>query len=67
MSGQFHAPAALQPGKEPPVPSGLEAGWPQSGSGRREEEKFLDLTGYRIPTPLLLLHFVFLSFPPMCE
>jgi hypothetical protein len=27
MSGQLHAPAALPPGKEPPVPNGYEAGW----------------------------------------
>jgi hypothetical protein len=27
VSGQLHAPAALSPGKEPPVPIGLEAGW----------------------------------------
>jgi hypothetical protein len=25
--GQLHAPAALPPGKKPPVPVGLEAGW----------------------------------------
>jgi hypothetical protein len=25
--GQLHAQAALLPGKEPPVPMGLEAGW----------------------------------------
>jgi hypothetical protein len=35
VSGQLHAPAALSPGKEPPVPIG-----PQSRSGRRRE-KFL--------------------------
>jgi hypothetical protein len=27
VSGQLHAPAALHPGKEPPVPIGQEAGW----------------------------------------
>jgi hypothetical protein len=27
MSGQFHAPAALSPEKERPVPIGLEVGW----------------------------------------
>jgi hypothetical protein len=27
VSCQFHAPAALPPGKEPPVPIGYEAGW----------------------------------------
>jgi hypothetical protein len=29
VSGQIHAPAALSPGKEPPVPVGYEAGWAQ--------------------------------------
>jgi hypothetical protein len=27
VSGQLHAPAALPPGKEPPVPIGQEVGW----------------------------------------
>jgi hypothetical protein len=27
VSDQFHAPAALTPGIEPPVPIGQEAGW----------------------------------------
>jgi hypothetical protein len=27
VSGQLHDPAALPPGKEPPVPIGKEAGW----------------------------------------
>jgi hypothetical protein len=27
VSGQLHAPTALSPGKEPPVPIGKEAGW----------------------------------------
>jgi hypothetical protein len=27
VSGQLHAPAALPPGKEPPVPTAYEAGW----------------------------------------
>jgi len=27
VSGQFHAPAALPPEKEPLVPIGCEAGW----------------------------------------
>jgi hypothetical protein len=27
VSGQIHAPAALPPGKEPPVPIGYEVGW----------------------------------------
>jgi hypothetical protein len=27
VSGQLHAPAALPPGKDPPVPNGQKAGW----------------------------------------
>jgi hypothetical protein len=27
VSGQFHDPAALPQGKEPPIPVGYEAGW----------------------------------------
>jgi hypothetical protein len=27
VSGELHAPAALPPGKEPPVPVGYDAGW----------------------------------------
>jgi len=27
MSDQFHAPTALPPGKEPPVPIGWDSGW----------------------------------------
>jgi hypothetical protein len=46
--GQIHAPAALPPGKEPPVPIGKEAVWaPELG-----EEKNLAPTGTRTPTPL---------------
>jgi hypothetical protein len=41
-------PAALPPGKEPPVPIGEEAGW---APGRRGEEKILEPTGTRTPTP----------------
>jgi hypothetical protein len=39
VSGQFHAAAALLPGKELLVPIGCEAGWSQSRSGRGGEEK----------------------------
>jgi hypothetical protein len=38
VSGQLHAPAALPPGEEPPVPIGQEAGWAQRRSGRGGEE-----------------------------
>jgi hypothetical protein len=27
VSSQLHAPAALAPGKKPPIPVGQEAGW----------------------------------------
>jgi len=27
VNGQLHPPAALPPGKDPPVPIGYEAGW----------------------------------------
>jgi hypothetical protein len=49
-SCKLHAPAALTPGKESPVPIGQEAGRPQSRSGRHEEN-ILDPTGTPIPTP----------------
>jgi hypothetical protein len=38
ISGQLHAPAALTPEKEPPVPTGKEAGWPHNWSGCCGEE-----------------------------
>jgi hypothetical protein len=39
VSGQLHAPAALPPGKEPPVPIDTRLSGPQSSSGRGGEEK----------------------------
>jgi hypothetical protein len=39
VSGQLHYPAALPPGKDPPVPIGYEMGGPQSRSGCGGEEK----------------------------
>jgi hypothetical protein len=33
VSAQLHTPATLSPGKEPPVPTELEAGWLQIWSG----------------------------------
>jgi len=39
MSDRLHAPAALTPGKEPPVPIGHEDGWRRSWSRRSGEEK----------------------------
>jgi hypothetical protein len=32
VSGQLHVPAALPPGKEPPVPIGYATGWVPGGS-----------------------------------
>jgi hypothetical protein len=52
MSGQFHAPAALSPGKEPPVPIGQDAGWaPEPVLSFEREEKSLPLPeiGPRFP------------------
>jgi hypothetical protein len=51
VSSQLHAPSSLPPEKNPPVPIGEEADGPQNRSGRRWEEKILDPTGTRIPTP----------------
>jgi hypothetical protein len=39
VGGQFHAPAALPPGKEPRYPLDRRLGGPQSRSGRGGEEK----------------------------
>jgi hypothetical protein len=39
VSGQLHAPAALPPGNEPPVPIYRKLSGPQSRSGRGGEEK----------------------------
>jgi hypothetical protein len=39
VSGQLHAPAALSPGKSPWYPLDRRLGWPQSRSGRGDEEK----------------------------
>jgi hypothetical protein len=38
VSGQFHAPAALPPGRETLVPIGEEAGWDPEPSGRGSEK-----------------------------
>jgi hypothetical protein len=51
VSGELYAPASLPPGKEAAVPIGWGQGGPQSRSGRRGEEKILDPTGTRTPTP----------------
>jgi hypothetical protein len=50
-SGQLHAPAALPLGKSPLYLLDWRLGWPQSRSGRDGEEKILDPTGTRTPTP----------------
>jgi hypothetical protein len=39
LSGQFHVPAALPPGREPQVSIWEEAGWATSQPGRGNEEK----------------------------
>jgi hypothetical protein len=54
VSGQFHAPAALPPGKESPVPVGQESGWePVSFWTRWWREKFLAPLGNRTLEPRL--------------
>jgi hypothetical protein len=68
VSGQLHAPAALPPGKDPPVPLDRTLDEAQNWSGRRGEEEVLDPTGTRTPTSpsssrlyvlLLLLFLIF--------
>jgi hypothetical protein len=50
VSGQRHAPAALYPGKGPPVPIVQEAGWaPESVWTQRLEEKPFVSAGHRTP------------------
>jgi hypothetical protein len=52
VSGQLHALAALPSGgKCPRYPLDSRLGGPQSRSGRCGEEKILDPTGTRTPTP----------------
>jgi hypothetical protein len=47
-------PLLLYPrGKSPPYPLDRRLGGPQSRSGRRGEDKIIDPTGTRTPTPLL--------------
>jgi hypothetical protein len=43
VSGQFHAPAALHPGKSPLYPLDRRLSGPQSRSGRGGEEKNSEL------------------------
>jgi len=48
LSGQFHVPAALAPGKELPVPTGQEPGWdPEPVLTRWHREKFPAPAGNR--------------------
>jgi len=49
VSGQLHVPAALYPGKEPPVSIGLEAGWAHSRFGRGDKRS--DHNPYRELNP----------------
>jgi hypothetical protein len=44
-------PCRFTPGERAPVRIGQEAVWAQSRSGRRGEEKILNPTGTRTPTP----------------
>jgi hypothetical protein len=48
VNGQLHAPAALSPGEDPPVPIGQEAGLaPEPFWTLWRREKFLDPAGER--------------------
>jgi hypothetical protein len=47
MSDQLHAPAAIPPGKESPVPLERRLGGPQRLCGRYEEDKNL------LPLPVI--------------
>jgi hypothetical protein len=49
VSGQLHAPAALLPGKEPPIPMGEEAVWAPEPILMLLRRKNLALTGNRTP------------------
>jgi hypothetical protein len=50
VGGQRHAPAALYPGKGPPVPIGQEAGWASELVWtQRLEEKFFAYAEDRTP------------------
>jgi hypothetical protein len=50
VSGQRHAPAALYPGKGPPIPIEEEAGWaPEPVWTQRLEEKSSVPVGDRTP------------------
>jgi hypothetical protein len=51
VSGQFHGPAALPRGESRRYQLDRRLGGPQSRSGRRGEEKILEPTGTRTPTP----------------
>jgi hypothetical protein len=51
VSGQLHALTALPLGKEPRYPLNRRLGGPQSRFGRLGEDKILDPTGTRTPTP----------------
>jgi hypothetical protein len=48
VNGQLDAPAALPPGKEPPVPTDMRLGGPQNRSQRRGEEKIFALPGLEL-------------------
>jgi hypothetical protein len=52
VSGQLQAKVGLPPEQEPRYPLCRTLGGPQSRSGRRGEEKILDLAGTRIPNHL---------------
>jgi cell shape-determining protein MreC len=54
VSGQLHAPAALTPGKQLPVPIAQENDWAQSISELyREEKNLLSLLGSNLDSSVV--------------
>jgi hypothetical protein len=49
VSGELHAPAALHPGKQTPLPIGQEAGWAPGQYGRYAEYRNVASSGNRTP------------------
>jgi hypothetical protein len=56
VSGQFHVPVVLTPGKVPPYPLDRRRCGPLSRSGRYKEGKILALAGIRSPTEVYKPH-----------
>jgi hypothetical protein len=64
VSGQLHAPAALPPGKEPPVPIGQEVAWTSEASLDDLEKKWKFLPAIMLSKTIYnwyKIHNVFIS------